>query len=230
MRKNIAIAVLGLLIVSLLSAGTAQAGRLIGSGSIRDNTVRSVDVKDGTIRTRDLAESVIAKFDSLDHPGVKGDTGPRGEQGPKGEQGQPGDPASDVKGDGGTVFDSSSLITNIGGAFTSRRTNFGTFTLSPGTYLLNFTGYFDRVDNAQASSPQMMIALRSANGGEMGTVLTGNFPATGDREMTGSGSTVVTITEQTPVSVYVFGYNNDGSSAGSGNYAANVQVSAVRVN
>lgn len=233
MRKNIVIAVLGLLIVGFVSAGSAQAGRLIGSGSIRDNSVRSVDIRDSTIRERDLAESVIKRIDAYkaSTPAPAGATGSTGPKGEKGDKGLPGDPASDVFGSGYNAFDNTMLIQNIGGSFSTRSTFAGNFTLEPGTYLLNTSAFFDRIDNAQASSPQMQVALRSHGTypRDLGTILTGNFPSTGDREITGANSTVVEIEDTTVVDVRLFGYNNDGSSTGSGNYAANVQVSAVKI-
>ena len=228
--KKILIPVLGAVVAVSLFAGGAQAGRQITSHDIRNNTVKSVDIKDGSVRMRDLTEAVIARIDARHAgTGAQGPAGPVGPRGAKGEQGEKGDPASDTWGSGRTVFDSAGVIANIGGRFSERATEMGTVTLEPGTYLINTSGYFDRIDNSQSSSPQMQVAVRGDEGEQMGTILTGNFPATGDREITGSAAQIVTLLTQTDVTVYAFGYNNDGSSAGSGNYVANVQVFATRV-
>lgn len=243
------IIVLGLVMAaSLIGGASATAGSLITSHDIKNNTVQSSDIKDETVRMRDLAEAVVKRIDAykagqvgpvgeqgpVGTTGKDGQPGPKGDKGDKGEkgaQGPRGEAATDLLGAGSIVFDNSGLIQNIGGSFSTRATHFGTFALIPGRYLINTSAFFDRVDNAQASSPQLQVALRGDGEytREMGTILTGNFPATGDREMTGSTSQVVQVEDDTVVTVKVFGYNNDGSATGSGNYAANVQVFAVKI-
>lgn len=244
--KHKILSVLGLvMVVSLIGGASATAGSLITSRDIKNNTVQSSDIKDESIRMRDLAEAVVKRIDAykagqvgpigergpVGTAGKDGQPGPVGPKGDKGAQGPRGEAATDLLGAGSIVFDNSGLIQNIGGSFSTRATHFGTFALIPGRYLINTSAFFDRVDNAQASSPQLQVALRGDGEytREMGTILTGNFPATGDREMTGSTSQVVQVEDDTVVTVKVFGYNNDGSATGSGNYAANVQVFAVKI-
>ncbi|WP_255559674.1 collagen-like protein [Mumia sp. zg.B17] len=222
----------------------------VRSKHIKTGHVKSSEINDGTIRKRDLAPGVQDKLDRTGKPGArgakgeKGDPGAQGPQGaegakgekgdpgargPQGEKGEKGDPATDVKGGFAGKIEDGAVIKNIGGKFSEGKTQVGnSMTLEPGTYLINGYAGFDRIDDKKASSPVLQLAIRSESGQEMGTAFTGEFP-TGNIEQSTSVTRVVTIDETTKVNAFVFGYNADGSSTGSGNYVAGVSVTAVRV-
>jgi hypothetical protein len=229
-RKAIAIVAASVLAIGALSTGGAVAADKIGAKDIRSNAVRSDHIKNGAVKKRDLSKAVQRQLNKTGQQGKTGAQGPRGEKGEKGEKGAKGDPATDVKGGFSGKIEGGSVIKNIGGKFAERKTQVGeSMTLEPGTYLINGYAGFDRINNEKvASGPVLQLAIRSASGEEMGTAFTGEFPA-GDVEQSTSVSRVITIDEKTDVKAYVFGYNADGSSEGSGNYVAGVSVTAVRV-
>lgn len=193
-------------------------------GAVAAQLVTSAQIKNGTIQSVDLNKALNTK---LSEPGPRGLTGPRGLQGLKGD---PGDPASDLKGElaSNLATEEAVTLTHVGGPFAANATTLGTFELEAGTYLINAYGFFDRINNGVSSSPTLMLAVR-ANGADLGTAFTANFPATGDREQTASSTRIVTLDDDTTVTVFGFGYNNDGSAAGSNNYTVAADVNAIRV-
>lgn len=231
--KTVALVAASVLAIGALSTGGAVAADKIGAKDIKNDAVRSEHIKDGAVKKRDLAPAVQRLLGQAGKPGKVGPAGPRGQKGERGEKGPKGDPASDVNGGIAAQLDETVTIANIGGSFATRATEVGTLTLEPGTYLVNGYAGFDRLDNAQASSPILQLAIRGVDGStwgaDYGTAFTGQFPATGDVEQTASSTRVITVEEETEVQVFVFGYNADKSANGSGNYAAAVSVSAVRV-
>ncbi|WP_255566121.1 collagen-like protein [Mumia sp. zg.B21] len=228
----------------------------VRSKHIKTGHVKSSEIKDGSVKERDLSPWVQGRLNETGKPGAqgakgekgdpgaqgpqgaegakgeKGDPGaqgPQGAEGAKGEKGEKGDPATDVKGGFAGKIEDGAVIKNIGGKFSEGKTQVGnSMTLEPGTYLINGYAGFDRIDDKKASSPVLQLAIRSESGQEMGTAFTGEFP-TGNIEQSTSVTRVVTIDETTKVNAFVFGYNADGSSTGSGNYVAGVSVTAVRV-
>lgn len=225
-RKAIAIVAASVLALGTLTTGGAVAADKIGPKDIRSNAVRSGHLKDGTVKKRDLADGVQRQLEKSGKQGATGKTGPAG---PRGEKGEKGDPASDVKGGFAGKIEDAALIENIGGKFAERKTQVGkSMTLEPGTYLINGYAGFDRINDGEDTSPVLQLAIRSESGQEMGTAFTGEFPS-GNIEQSTSVTRVVTLDKTTDVNAYVFGYNADGSSRGSGNYAAGVSVTAVRV-
>lgn len=142
---------------------------------------------------------------------------------------------------GGSFNATDVVITKIGGPFADNATKAGSFNLAAGTYVINGNAFFDRINDApvgsvahaNASSPLLQLALRVPDGSQwgldVGTAFTAPFPATGNLEQTVSTSRVVTLAADATVDVYVFGYNEDTSSKGSGNYNADLFVNAVRV-
>lgn len=223
MRKILLIVSALALMLTLGTAGGAVADRLITGHDIKDGTVRSADLRDGTVKQRDLSVRVRKLLAEAGTPGKDGAPGATG------ATGAAGDPASDVLGGLAAKLSGQAVVANIGGSFASRATLVGTIRLpEPGTYLVSADAFFDRIDDASPSSPVLQLAVRGP-AGEL-TAFTGNYPATGDREQSASTSRLVTgVGNSLTLSVYVFGYNNDGSSAGGGNYAADVEVSAVKV-
>ncbi|WP_262847599.1 collagen-like triple helix repeat-containing protein [Mumia quercus] len=229
-RKSLAIVAASVLAIGALSTGGAVAADKIGPKDIRSKAVRSGHIKDGEVKKRDLSPAVKRQLEKSGKQGATGKTGPAG---PKGEKGEKGDPASDVKGGlAGQVLDEVE-IAKIGGSFAERATEVGAMTLKPGTYLVNGHAKFDRINDRKPSSPVLQLAIRGVDGStwgeDYGTAFTGEFPAEGNLEQTASSTRVVVVPEETEVRVLVFGYNKDTSEKGSGNYTADVSVSAVRV-
>ena len=72
----VAAGVLGLAVMS--GGGVAVAGGLIGSGDIKDDSIRSRDLHDGGVRYRDLGDRVQARVDT---PGPQGEPGVDGQDG-----------------------------------------------------------------------------------------------------------------------------------------------------
>jgi hypothetical protein len=151
----------------------------------------------------------------------------------------PGDRAAflkntDVYGKAGVSADFKAVtIDKIGGSFKTNKTKLGAFKLEPGTWLLNSTAFFART-TAGAAGTRPQLALRvgasdTAFGDDYGTILGAEISPAKDRELTGSTVKVVTVTQATTVEVFAFGYNDDASSAGSGEIAASASVVAVRV-
>ncbi len=61
--KNVAMVSAAAVIVSIaIGAGGAYAATQIGSGDIKDNSVRSIDVKDGTLRVKDLRPHAVTRL------------------------------------------------------------------------------------------------------------------------------------------------------------------------
>lgn len=226
MKKILYILVAALVALALM-AGGASADRLLTGKDIKDGTIRTADIRDGGVKAVDLSVPVrnqLYKVGSSGEQGPKGDTGAAGPRGPAGAA------ATDRAGVLDQFVADEVTIANIGGPFAQRATKVGSFDLAEGVWLVNLSGNFDRIDNSQSSSPILQLATRSTVGPDADlTAWTGNYPAIGDREQSASMSQIVYSDGNLPVDVYVFGYNNDGSSAGSGNYTADVEVSVIRV-
>jgi hypothetical protein len=61
-KRLVAVMIGAALLLGLGATGTAVADRLIGSKSIKNNSIRSVDVRDGTLKMKDLRPSVVAEI------------------------------------------------------------------------------------------------------------------------------------------------------------------------
>lgn len=124
-------------------------------------------------------------------------------------------------------------IKTIGGSFKTGKTEVGEFTLPAGTWMINTSAFFARTTaGAEGTRPQLALrvgATTTAFGEDYGTILGAEISKAKDRELTGATVKVVTVTEPTKVGVYAFGYNDDASSAGSGEITAAASVVAVRV-
>ncbi|MCW2961341.1 MAG: hypothetical protein JWM90_1728 [Thermoleophilia bacterium] len=242
----------GLWATSLVVAasGTAYAAAKITGAQIKDGTITSADLKNGGVGYTDIsrgaklslikeAGSAAAKAtpSSANTPGTTGPTGPAGAKGANGTNGANGaDGAKGVAASLGGKFDATDVaIPKIGGPFVANSTVAGTVSLSAGTYLINANALFDRVNNNLPSSPVLMLALRGVpSGGDLfgadyGTAFTGEYPTSGNLEQTASSTRIVTLATETVIRVMVFGYNANQSDNGSGNYNADVSVSAVKV-
>jgi hypothetical protein len=125
------------------------------------------------------------------------------------------------------------VIAKIGGSFKTNKTLVGDFTLQPGTWLLNSTAFFARTTaGTPGTRPQLALrvgASDTAFGEDYGTILGTEISPAKDRELTGSTVKIVTVKAPTKVEVFAFGYNDDASSAGSGELTASASVVAVQV-
>lgn len=124
-------------------------------------------------------------------------------------------------------------LAHIGGPFKAGKTKLGQFTLPAGTWLINSSAFFART-TAGVAGTRPELALRvgasdTAFGEDYGTILGAEISPTKDRELTGSTIKVKTVTADTVVEVFGFGYNDDTGTAGSGDITASADVTAVRI-
>lgn len=121
-------------------------------------------------------------------------------------------------------------IEHIGGKFLEGKTKVCEFDLPAGVWMLNSTAFFARtVAGVDGTRPQ--LALRKGTtatefGDDYGTILGAEISSSKGRELTGSATKVVAGGH---VDVFAFGYNDDGSSAGSGEVSVSADIVAVRV-
>jgi hypothetical protein len=247
-RRTLMIGAWSLTII-IAAAASATAGSMITGKQIQNGSVTGIDVKNGSLgygdlsngaRTRLINRAVYKAKKMGDKPGsanaaapgaagAKGATGATGAQGPKGDTGAALSLAADF-----SALDVN--VAKIGGPFADNATTAGTFTLGAGTYVVNGNAFFARKATViKPTSPAMVLALRGPIpaggkwGADYGTGFTGLFPPSGKIEQTTSTSRVVTLTEPTTITVSVFGYNNDRSGDGGGDYSANVTVNALKI-
>lgn len=118
------------------------------------------------------------------------------------------------------------VIDKIGGPFASNATLAASVALPAGTWLVTTNYRFDRtVSGAEGTRPQ--IALRY-DGQDAGTAMGVEISETAGRELVGSVSKVVTVTEEKVVQVYLFGYNDDASASGGGELTGSAEISALK--
>lgn len=207
----------GAAILAVAGSTGAVAGSLVNSADIKNDSVRSADVKDGNLRMKDLKPAVADRIK---------------EGGPQGPQGPQGDPASDVLGSSVVNETFSANVANIGGSFTTRATQAGTFELQPGTYLLSTDGFFITNDTTSGMT-RMQVAVRGQDGSQwgsdLGTCFTGLISTLANREATCNTTRTVVIGETTTVDVKAFGYADNQGSADSGKVDAMLSVSAVKI-
>ncbi|TDW23730.1 hypothetical protein [Kribbella kalugense] len=141
---------------------------------------------------------------------------------------------TDVYGKSGVTKDFDAVaIAKIGGSFKTNKTPVGSFTLQPGTWLVNTTAFFART-TAGAPGTRPELALRvgasdTAFGEDYGTILGAEISPAKDRELSGSTVKVVKVAKATTVEVFAFGYNDDAGAAGGGEITASASVVAVQV-
>ena len=248
MRSRTAAVVAGALVVVGLGATTATAGKLVGSKDIAKEAVASKHIKDGSIKKKDLSAGINK---ALGQSGEQGPAGPAGEQGPAGPAGEQG-PAGPAGVDGADGADAAVNVTTatlgakvtvakIGGPINDNNTNLNTgFTLQPGTYVVSVSGAFE--NNTAAASdvavhPQLSLwldkdgdgAFRWQDGeGDISPNTLMSKPV--GRHVSVSGTTVITLTEATPVGLLAHGYAEDQSSAGSGEIdVVNAVLTATKI-
>lgn len=125
-------------------------------------------------------------------------------------------------------------IAHLGGAYFAGFTTIGTFTLPKGTWLVNTTVVFNRtVAGAADSMPQVGLRIGQGTaspnwGTEVGTIGGVAISPAKGHDLFGSAVKLITVSQDTEVGVYGFGYNYDQGTAGSGEITAAVQVVAAR--
>lgn len=78
------------MLLALVGAGTATAGKLITGGQIQNGTVTGADVKQGTLKAKHLTDGAKASLVGSAGPvGPAGPAGPEGAVGPAGKDGGP---------------------------------------------------------------------------------------------------------------------------------------------
>lgn len=213
-QKSIAaIAAVGIIGLAAVPAGAA-VDNLIGSGKIRDNSIRSIDLKDGkAVGTKDLRPGLLAAISRED----------------------------DDRPDAYTVSDTAT-VANIGGEFgkftdTVRATEVEVLHLTPGKWLVQSDGFF-KSNQATSGLTRMQLALRvndgSDEGLDYGTCFTGAMSPLADREGTCSTSRVVEVDpitqgEGIKVQIFAFGYADDEGAADSGKIDVTAHVNAIQV-
>ena len=229
-------------------AAGALAPNTVGSAQIVNGGVWGADVHDNTIPESKLGWDLrqkIAKAGTagpagpIGPQGPKGATGPAGPEGPEGKsgpagpqgpEGPAGPAASDVKGAGFLTQCSPVTIAHIGGSFKTGKTKVCEFTLPAGVWMLNSSAFFARTTvGAEGTRPQLALrkgASATEFGQDYGTILGAEISPSKDRELTGSA---VTVVAGGTVEVFGFGYNDDGSAAGSGEISVSANIVAVRV-
>ena len=96
-------------------------------------------------------------------------------------------------------------VASIGGSFATRATVADTYTLPAGTHQISTDGFF--ISNAATSGKtRLQVAVRGPAGQDFGTCFTGLASMLAQREATCSTTRVVTVSQPTQVTVFVFGY------------------------
>jgi hypothetical protein len=221
LRNNRFVAVsAGAAILVVASSLGAVAANLVTSADIKDQTIKKVDigagavggeeVKNNSLKVKDLSSGAQEK--------LKGNTGPAGPAGPQG----PAVGLSVNRTSGPTT------VANIGGSFATRATVADTYTLPAGTHQISTDGFFTSTA-ATSGLTRLQVAVRSAAGLDFGTCFTGAASPLANREATCSTTRVVTVTQPTAVTVYVFGYADNQGSGDGGLFAAYTASSALKV-
>ena len=215
-RSRTAAVVTAAALVVGLGAGTATAGKLVGSKDIAKNAVTSKHIKNGTVKKADLSDGVKK---ALDRSGTQGPAGPAGPAGADGA-----DAAVNVT---TARLTDSTPIDKIGGPINDNNTNLETgFTLQPGTYVVTVSGAFE--NNTAATTdvnvyPQISLWLdKNKDGafrwqdGEGDISPNARMSLTQGRHVSVSGTTVITLDAETPVGLLAHGYAEDTSDKRSG--------------
>lgn len=126
------------------------------------------------------------------------------------------------------------VIEKVGGSFKTNKTKLGSVNIkSAGKYRIDISMFAIRnTAGAAGTRPQLAARVGSTDtafGLDFGTVFPGPLSPTKDREITGSTFKIVTVDGPTTVDLFGFGYNDDQSAAGSGEFsmASSISVTAI---
>lgn len=226
-----------LLFVGLSGAG-AEAAKWVTGAQVKNESLTGADIKNGSLGQKELSKGIqqrLADVKKLKN-GVDGKDGAPGADGKDGANGADGKDGVDGKNfelTEATTFESKTIV-NIGGSFNSRATVIGTFELPAGKFLVQTDALFKHNGKTPTAAPSLQAALRVADGSQWGldagTVFATLPGATEyEREAQGTSLRVIELDAPKTVTVYGFGYNANGSDAGSGGFDANVTVVAQKV-
>jgi hypothetical protein len=240
------------ILVGFGSFGAVASG-MITSEDIKNHEVKTADIdrgavgsgkiEDGSVQMRDLDPSTVSELQSArtasdgakGEKGDKGDTGPQGPagaQGPKGDQGPVGPQGPPAGLSVNSSSDGFVVVADIGGKFHDAQDGQGatvvdSFNLPAGTHQITTDGFFTSTAE-NSGMTRLQVAVRAGNQ-DLGTCFTGAASPLAGREATCSTTRVVTVSETTPVTVYVFGYQDDQGGSDSGKFAAATTTSALKV-
>lgn len=191
------------------------------SADIKNSTLTGADVKDKSLTTKDLSDATVKSL-----RGQNGTNGTNGVDGTDGVDGEDGIVSPDHKRFG-------AYAVPVGGKFAENAKMAGRFTMKAGKYLITTDALF-RSNQATSGNSSLQVAVRGADGStwgsDLGTGFTGSSPEQANREVTTSTTRVVSLDKDTVVTIYVFGYENNGQgSADSGKFDAEVYFTAVPV-
>lgn len=200
-------------------------------------SVTGYNIKDGTIYGADLGPGMINWFTtvyngSVHEIGLDADL--------KAKVNRP-IPAEVFGKTGGELKIDPTTIATIGGSWVTGKTELGSFTLPAGQYLINSAVVFDRLNADEDgyvvpttdTMPQFGLRFDITDdnkfGVDAGTVMGVPVSKAGYTELTGSSTKAVTLTAETTITAYGFGYNEDRSGFGGGQVKVGGTVAAVRV-
>lgn len=217
-RSRVVAVAAGASVLAVMAGGVGYAAGQIDSSDIKNHSIRGVDVKQKTLNARHISNNTLKRF--------------QGKRGPAGADGQDGAALADSF----SNFGNATVIQNLGGPFGSNATEVGTLELEAGQYLINGSAIFDTLagNSERTEATHLQLAIRGPEStgnqwGDFGTCFTGAFPQ-GDREASCSTTRLMTLEEDEELTIYAFGYNEDQSSTGSGQFNVQVDVSAMAVN
>lgn len=190
-------------------AGAAIIGTLSGGvGAFAASQITSQDIKNDTILSRDVHNGTLQYRDlnSQTHDKIDSKSSVALNQ----HQSQP------------------TPITTIGGRFSDGATPVDSFTLPAGTYQITGNGFFGSTE-ANSGKTRLQLALRDAAGDDLGTCFTGAASPLANREATCSTTRVVTLSQDTLVTVKAFGYQDDQGGTDSGKFAVQSTVDVLKL-
>jgi hypothetical protein len=228
-RRTLLTAAAAVAVIAATATTSATAARLVDSGDIRDNSVRSLDIRsirsvdvlDGTLRPGDFSPGLAERLRGPAGPqgatgpqgpagAGTGTPGPQGDRGPRGPQGEPGTPGTP-----GTAavervvweftYTSDGVTTGAGGpVVTSQQT------LPPGAVLHPLELDLDPAQFDGCSRANMGVRFDQATPGRSNGLA-------GYEDLQGPGSEVVSVSSTTttpldpPLRLVIAGYCSDSS-------------------
>lgn len=182
------------------------------------NSVTSKSIKDGAVSQSDMLPGVNAAYlgtynNTVGFPALKPEVAAKLDLG-----------TGSVK-----LTVPTTTIANIGGPFAANATNVGTFTLQAGTWLVTSNAVFNRTEAATAADPKTLPQLALRYPGDAGTIMGNDISTAVGRELMGATVKTVTVTAATTVTVWGFGYNDNGSNFASGKINVAAEITATKI-